>query len=218
MSKPSSWPPRTQQLRFILSGKWDYPEGLWLQGRTPNLHWRVFLPGPLRHAICNDIERGGCRDTGRLTSSGQFAHKSKRQVSRSPQMTAQPQSLFPDTGLWQSKMCKGASPSDPGNMGQGCDSLFSLIPIYHYATWISMTSRSSEECERAISWGLQWIKGCELADICWRPGQDQSTGREQKEPPPSYLLCPWVNPSSTASSLRLCLPTFGRTLLFSLKD
>lgn len=105
VSKPSSWPPRTQQLRFILSGKWDYPEDLWLQGRTPNIHWRVFLPGPLCHAICNDIERGGCRDTWRLTSSGQFAHKRKRQVSRSPQMTAQPQSLFPDTGLWQSKMC-----------------------------------------------------------------------------------------------------------------
>lgn len=98
-------PPRNQQLRFILSGKWDYPDGLWLPDRTPNLHWCVFLPGPLCHAIWNDIERGGCRDTWRLTSSGQFAHERKRQVSRSPQMTAQPQSLFPDTGLWQSKMC-----------------------------------------------------------------------------------------------------------------
>lgn len=58
-------------------------------------------PGPLSHAIWNNMERYGYRDCWRLAWPCQFTHKRKRPVSRRPQVTAKSQSVLLDTDLWQ---------------------------------------------------------------------------------------------------------------------
>lgn len=68
-----------------------------------------------------------------------------------------------------------------------------LVMASHYIIWISVISLL-ESMLLAITWSLQWIKVCELADIYWQPGWDQPTGRKRKANLPpccKWSLCHW---------------------------